>query len=116
MGLLRLLRLGGKAKRKEHGAKSKDGDFSLHIFLCCRHSTLDTRPLIAHLVSSVTYHAERRDLSDIEVLARREIDSSFERRPEFVRWRMPFNPTLLDQQKKRRPDVDRPLCCEIDFI
>jgi hypothetical protein len=27
-----------------------------------------------------------------------------------------FNPTLLDEQKKRRPDVDCPLCCEIDFI
>ena len=34
----------GQAKRKEHGAKSKDGDFSLHVFLCSLHSTLDTRP------------------------------------------------------------------------
>jgi hypothetical protein len=30
----RLLRLGGNAKRKEHGAERKDGDFSLHVFLC----------------------------------------------------------------------------------
>jgi hypothetical protein len=29
----RPLRIGGQAKRKEHGAKCKDGDFSLHEFL-----------------------------------------------------------------------------------
>ena len=28
----RLLRLGGTAKRKEHSAKSKDGDLFLHVF------------------------------------------------------------------------------------
>ena len=33
-----------EAKRKEHGAKHKYGDFSLHVFLCSFHSTLDTRP------------------------------------------------------------------------
>src|SRR5262249_38417217 len=42
--LFRLLRLSGKAKRKEHGAKRKDSDFSLHVFPCSLHSTLLTRP------------------------------------------------------------------------
>ena len=48
----RLLRVGGTAKRKEHGAKRKDGDFSLHVFLLCldplapRHSTLAPSHLI----------------------------------------------------------------------
>ena len=37
-----LLRLGGKAKRKEHGAKSKDRDFFLHVFLCAFYSALVT--------------------------------------------------------------------------
>ena len=38
-----LLRLGGNAKRKEHGAKSKDRDFCLHVFCPVSiHSSLDT--------------------------------------------------------------------------
>src|SRR5262249_2287239 len=41
---LRLLRLGGQAKRIEQGAKSKDCDFPLHVFPCSLHSTLLTRP------------------------------------------------------------------------
>src|SRR5262249_16845437 len=48
--LLRLLRLGGCAKCKEHGAKSKHGDFSLHVFPCSLHSSLDTRPFF-HLIT-----------------------------------------------------------------
>jgi hypothetical protein len=41
----RLLRLPGTAKRKEHDAKSKDGDFFLHAFYSVSiHSTLNTRP------------------------------------------------------------------------
>jgi hypothetical protein len=55
------LSLNGKAKRKEHGAKSKDGDFLLHVVLSVSiHLSLDTRPprFLAHLVSSVIYHAD----------------------------------------------------------
>jgi hypothetical protein len=38
-----LLRVSGKAKRKEHSAKSKDRDFFLHVFLSISiHSSLDT--------------------------------------------------------------------------
>ena len=47
-----LLRVGGTAKRKEHGAKRKDGDSSLHVFFSASiHSTqtLDTRP--CHLIT-----------------------------------------------------------------
>ena len=40
----RLLRLCGHIKCKEQSAKDKDGNFSLHVFLCCLHSTLDIRP------------------------------------------------------------------------
>jgi hypothetical protein len=41
----RLLRLGRRAKRKEHGAKRKDGDFSFHAFFSASiHSTLVTHP------------------------------------------------------------------------
>jgi hypothetical protein len=40
-----LLRLGRKADRKEHDAKSKNDDFSLHVFsaLSTRHSPLTAR-------------------------------------------------------------------------
>ena len=46
---VRLLRLGGRAKRKEHGAKRKDDDFFLHVFLCSvtRHS----HSPLAHLIT-----------------------------------------------------------------
>ena len=38
-----LLRVGGRAKRKEHGAKSKDRDFFLHVFFSVLiHLSLDT--------------------------------------------------------------------------
>src|SRR5262249_7523205 len=43
---LRLLCLGGNAKRMEHGAKCKDRDFSRHVFLCSFHSTLAPSHLI----------------------------------------------------------------------
>ena len=36
-----LLRVGGTAKRKEHGAKSKDGDFFLHVFFSADLLTID---------------------------------------------------------------------------
>jgi hypothetical protein len=32
--------LGRAAKRKEHSAKGKESDFSLHVFLCSLHWTL----------------------------------------------------------------------------
>jgi hypothetical protein len=53
---------------KTHGAKSKDRDFLLHVvllsdLLVTRHSSLAPH-FIAHLVSSVIYHAERRELSN----------------------------------------------------
>jgi hypothetical protein len=55
--LHRLLRLGRNAKRKEHGAKSKGRDFSLHVFPCfdplvTRHLTLVTSHLI--ILSALT--------------------------------------------------------------
>ena len=38
-----LLRLDERAKRKEHGAKSKELDFFLHVFFCASiHLSLDT--------------------------------------------------------------------------
>jgi hypothetical protein len=51
---LRLLCLGERAKRKEHGAKSKDLEFFLHLFLSVSISlSLDTRPFsLDDLVSS----------------------------------------------------------------
>src|SRR5215831_9665566 len=53
---LRLLRLGGKAERKEHSAKRQGCNFYLHVFLCLDplvtlHPTLATRPfLLDHLI------------------------------------------------------------------
>src|SRR5262249_59017907 len=38
-----LLPVNGTAKRKEHGAKRKDSDFSIHLFLSLLRSTLDIR-------------------------------------------------------------------------
>jgi hypothetical protein len=49
-GNLRRLHVDGKAKRNEHGAKRKESDFSLHLFLCSFHSTLVTHPS-SHLIS-----------------------------------------------------------------
>src|SRR5262249_23241111 len=52
-GLRRLLRIGGLAKRKEHGAKGKDSDFLLYVFpaLFSHHSSLALFSL-NHLVRS----------------------------------------------------------------
>src|SRR4029434_10345515 len=61
--LPRLLRLGGCAKCKEHGAKGKDSDFSIHLFLSLLHSTLVTYSVsLDHFVRSRQHIRRNRQI------------------------------------------------------
>ena len=75
----RLLRLGERAKRKEHGEKSKDRDFFLHAFFFLSiHLSLDTRldPFsLDHLLRAHHHHWWNRQAKRFGGF---EIDHEFE--------------------------------------
>src|SRR5215831_16215332 len=73
------LRLSIETKRKEHSAKRKDTDFSLHIFVSSPiHSSLDTRPFsLDHLIRS-RQHVRRNRKADL--LGGLQIDDELELR------------------------------------
>jgi hypothetical protein len=74
MDFLRLLRPGGEAKRKEHGAKHQRRDYFLHRLFTrsTRHTIVDTRPfLFDHFVRSRQHIRRNREADQ---LGRFEID------------------------------------------
>ena len=69
-----LLRIDGSAKRKEHGAKSKDGDFFLHCLLTGEQRRTQ---LLDHLVRPRQHVRWNRQA---DLLRRFQIDDEFELR------------------------------------